>query len=243
LKKEFALEHGGPKRLTISCPANLANAEVFLDSQRIMTFASKTDLLRGATCKLPDGSLLTVRYAPIEGARFLKGLHAVRNGLPIPGSAADPVPTWAWVFMAACGLIPIVTLGGGLPALLGFGGVSATLSVSRINRWSVALRAGVCALITVACWSGLLLVSKAMVAAKVVSPANAPLASLVPAPTSPDKLVHDIGVVYYNHGYLQLDIDKIKDNLQDHCDQMQPAQCMEYLRAALAEAKKKPDIY
>lgn len=153
MKKQFALEPGGPKRLTITYPGNVANAKVLLDGQRIMGFASKADFQRGTTCKLSDGSMLTVRYGPIEGVPLLKGVHAIRNGAPLQGSAADPVPKWAWVFLIACALIPVVTLGGALPALIGFGGVGGTLSVSRLNRWSAALRAGMCALITLACWS------------------------------------------------------------------------------------------
>jgi hypothetical protein len=242
MKKEFALEHGGPKRLTVTYPARLSNAEVLFDGQRIMVFSSKPDFLRGTTCKLPDGSMLTVRFGKVAGAPIFKGVHAVRNGLPIPGSAADPAPMWAWVFIGACVLIPVITLGGLLPALLGFGGATAALTVSRLNRWSVALRAGVCALITFACWIGLLLLGTAVVAVKAVNQGKQPFSSLAPAPSSPDKLIHDIQVTYYKHGYMQSDIDKIKDNLQDQCDEMQPAQCVDYLQKALEEARNKPNI-
>jgi len=99
MKKEFALEPGSPKRLKITYPGNLASAEVLLDGQRIMAFSSKADFQRGLTCKLPDNSVLTVRYGPIEGVPLLKGVHVIRNGAPLPGSAADPVPKWAWVFI------------------------------------------------------------------------------------------------------------------------------------------------
>jgi hypothetical protein len=242
MKKEFALDSGGPKRLKITYPGNLANAEVLLDGQRIIGFSSKADFQRGTTCKLPDGSLLTVRYGPIEGAPLLKGIHAIRNGAPLPGSAADPVPKWAWGFMIACALIPVVTLGGGLPALIGFGGVAGTLTVCRVNRWSVALRAGVCAAITLACWSALGLLMTAFVAVKAVSQARPPSAITAPATSSTDKLIHDIGVAYYNHGHRQSDVAKIKDRLYDECDQMQQAQCSDYLRKELLKAQSSPDI-
>jgi hypothetical protein len=242
MKKEFALDPGGPKRLTITYPRNLANAEVLLDGQRIMAFPAKADFQRGTTCKLPDGSMLTVRFGPVEGVPLLKGVHVIRNGAPLPGSAADPVPKWAWVFMIACVLIPVVTLGGGVPALIGFAGVGATLLVSRLSRWSVALRAGVCALITLACWSALGLVALAFVVVKAVYQANPPSVITAPATSSTDKLIHDIGVAYYRHGHLQSDIDKIKDRLYDECDGMQPAQCSDYLHKALLEAQHSPDI-
>jgi hypothetical protein len=242
MKKEFALDPGGPKRLKITYSGNLANAEVLLDGQRIMAFPSKADFQRGTTCKLPDGSMLSVRYGPIEGVPLLKGIHAIRNGAPLPGSAADPVPKWAWVFMVACALIPVVTLGGGLPALIGFGGVGGTLTVSRLHRWSVALRAGVCAVITLACWSALGLLLTAFVVVKAVSQTQPPAAITAPATSSTDKLIHDIGVAYYKHGHLQSDIDKMKDRLYDECDQMQPAKCSEYLHKELLKANSSPDI-
>lgn len=242
MKKEFALEPGGPKRLTITFPGNAANASVLVDGQQIMTFPSKADFQRGTTCKLPDGSVLTVRYGPIEGIRLLKGVHVIRNGAPVPSSAADPVPKWAWVFMIACALIPVVTLGGGLPALIGFGGVGGTLSVSRLNRWSVALRAAVCALITLACWSALGLLVTTVVAVKAVSEAKPPAAVSSQITTPPDMLIHDIGVTYYKHGHLQSEIDKIKDNLYDECDRMQPPQCLDYLHNELLKAQKSPVV-
>jgi|HubBroStandDraft_6_1064221.scaffolds.fasta_scaffold205797_2 hypothetical protein len=242
MKKEFALDPGGPKRLTITHPGNLANAEVLFDGQRIMAFPTKADLQRGTTCKLPDGSMLTVRFGPIEGVPLLKGIHVIRNGAPLPGSAADPVPKWALVFMIACALIPVVTLGGALPAIIGFAGVGGTLSVSRLNRWSVALRAGVCALITLTCWSALWVVAIAFAVVKAVNQAIPPSAITAPATSSPDKLIHDIGVAYYKHGHRQSDIEKIKDNLYDECDSMQPAQCSDYLHKALLEAQNSPDI-
>jgi hypothetical protein len=242
MKKEFALDPGGPERLTITYAGNLANAEVLLDGQRIMSFPTKADFQRGTTCKLPDGSILTVRFGPIEGVRLLKGVHVIRNGAPLPGSAADPVPKWAWVFMLACALIPVVTLGGALPALIGIGGVGGTLSVSRLNRWSVALRAAVCALITLACWSALGLLATAFVVVKAVNQAKPSSAITAPAASSTDKLIHDIGVAYYKHGHLQSDIDKIKDNLYDECDRMQPAQCSDYLHKELLKAQNSPEV-
>jgi hypothetical protein len=78
MKKEFALDPGGPKRLTITYPGNLANAEVLLDGQRVMAFSSKAEFQRGTTCKLADGSMLTVRFGPIEGVPLLKGVHVIR---------------------------------------------------------------------------------------------------------------------------------------------------------------------
>src|SRR5262249_34550023 len=106
-------------------------------------------------------STLLVKYGPIEGAPFLKGVHLLHNGVPVPGSAAIPLPKWALAFMVACAVIPVVSLGGALPALLAIGGVRGVLSAARASRWSTGIRAGVCALIMVACWGafGLVLIT------------------------------------------------------------------------------------
>jgi hypothetical protein len=242
MKKEFALDPGGPKRLTITYPGNLANAEVLLDGQRLIAFSTKAEFQRGTTCKLPDGSVLTVRFGPIEGVPLLKGVHVIRNGAPLPGSAAEPVPKWAWLFMIACAAIPVITLGGALPALIGFGGVGGTLTVSRLNRWSVALRAGVCAVIALACWASLGLLVTVVHSVKAGNPAKQTVASSAPETSSTDKLIHKIGVTYYNHGYRQKAIEEIKDNLYDQCDRMQPAQCADFLQKSLLEAQNAPDV-
>jgi hypothetical protein len=125
MKREFALDPGGPKRLKITYPWNLANADVSFDGQRIASFATKADFQRGTTCKLPDGSILSVLFVfgPVEGAPFLKGVQVIRNGAPLPGSAADPVPKWAWVFIVVCAIVPVVSLGGALPAVIAVAGV------------------------------------------------------------------------------------------------------------------------
>jgi hypothetical protein len=240
MKKQFALDPGGPKRLTVTHPANIANAEILLDGQRIMAFSSKVDFVRGITCKLPDGSILTARYGPIVGLPLLKGVHLIRNGAPLPGSAADPVPKWAWAFMLACALIPVVTLGGGLPALIGFAGVGATLAISRLGTWSVPLRAGVCAAVTLACWGALALLMTVLVGVKAANQAQPSHTLSAPADSSPEKLIHTIGGVYYDHGYRHDMVAEIQDRLSDQCAELPQPKCMEILHKAMLEAQNSP---
>ncbi|HEY2459690.1 MAG TPA: hypothetical protein VGI16_02740 [Candidatus Acidoferrum sp.] len=248
LKKTFAIDPAGPRRLAVTYTPKLENAKVLLDGKEVIAFASPADFRRGTTAKMPDGSILTVRYGTIEGMPTIKnmpifqGVHVIRNGAPVAGSAADPVPKWAWIFMGLSVLIPIVSLGGGVPAVLAVGGVGGTLTVSRMSRWSTALRVGVSALITAACWTGFLLLVAIFGAAKGGVSANTVKHPPVAKVSIPDKLIHEIGVNYYKHGYLQMDIEKIKNNLYDHCDQMQPAQCETYLRKALVDAINAKDI-
>src|SRR5262249_31572651 len=145
-------DQGGVKRLKVTYLWNLTNARVFLDGKELGYFAEKADFERGAIFKLPDGSTLLIRYGAIKGAAFLKGVHLLHNGVPVPGSAAVPLPKWALAFMVACAVIPVVSLGGALPALLAIGGVRGVLYAARSSRWSAGIRAGVCTLIMVACW-------------------------------------------------------------------------------------------
>jgi hypothetical protein len=239
MKKEFALEPGGPKRLTVTYPWNLVNAEVLLDGQKIASFATKEDFQRGTTCKLPDGSMLTVRFGWVEGAPFMKGVHAIRNGAPIAGSAADPVPQWAWIFMVACALVPIVSLGGAIPAMIAVGGVSGTLSVSRLRGWPAAWRAGACAVIALACWGAFGMMAMAFRPATVRASAgwHVPITKSIFMSASPDKLMMQIDDIYEKRGYNEKAINGINDTLQKQCDLMKKSECVDFLRAALLEAE------
>jgi len=66
-----------------------------------------------------------------------------------------PIPPWAWVFVIACGIIPVITLGGAIPGAIGFGGAGGCLAVARNPSLDIAARIGICVAITAACWVGL----------------------------------------------------------------------------------------
>ncbi len=70
-------------------------------------------------------------------------------------------PGWAWIFMGLCLLIPIVTLGGAVPAVIGFIG-SWGCAVLSNQRWPMATRVVLCLLITITSWVGLILVLVAL---------------------------------------------------------------------------------
>lgn len=74
---------------------------------------------------------------------------SVRTGRPVvnPGTT----PTWAWVFMVACGIIPVLTLGGAVPTAIGVGGAAGCRKIARGASHS-GVRIGLCLLVTVACW-------------------------------------------------------------------------------------------
>jgi hypothetical protein len=71
---------------------------------------------------------------------------------------APPLPPWAWAFVVLCGAIPLVTLGGAIPAAIGFGAAAGCSGAARFKSWSTATRVGICLAITVAAWAGLLAV-------------------------------------------------------------------------------------
>ena len=74
-------------------------------------------------------------------------------GAPVRAStAAIPVPGWAYIFAVACAIIPVVTLGGLIPAVVGLGGASACVKVSSSGSIPGALRLLICVGITLGCW-------------------------------------------------------------------------------------------
>jgi hypothetical protein len=243
-KEDFWLEPGGPKRLMVEYEPRFKHAEVKFDGQKVITFASPAEFNRGTTVKLSDGSLLTAKYGPIAGAewlRVLKGIHLIRNGVPVPGSAAEPLPKWTWAFVVACGVICL--FGGAIPALIGFGGTTGVMSVSRNARWTIGKRVGACAAITAACWIAILALAVMVAGVKGASQRAAMSAdstetarNSVPL-TRNEQLLHEIAVAYYQHGHLTSDVEKTKDFLADRCDTMSEDACSQYLKQELAKAK------
>jgi hypothetical protein len=235
MKKEFALDPGGPKRLTITYSWTVSNAEVDLDGRRVMSFASRADLRRGHTGKLADGSALSVRFGSLEGAPFLKGFHVIRNGAPLPGSAADPVPGWAWIFMIACAFIPVITLGGALPAVLGVSGMSAIATLARRQPWSVGIRVGASAAVTLSCWLSLGLFSMALRKPASSQPQgwHVPFSTAITMSSSPDQLISQIDNEYIKRGYNEQAINGINENLRQNFGALEQSQNVACLRAAL----------
>jgi hypothetical protein len=63
-----------------------------------------------------------------------------------------PIPAWAWIFAVACGIIPVLTLGGAIPGAIGFGGAAGCVGVARGESMPLAGRIAACVAITVGCW-------------------------------------------------------------------------------------------
>lgn len=71
-------------------------------------------------------------------------------------------PRWAWIFIGLCLLIPVVTLGGAVPAVIGFIGAWSCAGLASNTRWPIAIRVGLCLMVTIASWVGLTLALAAL---------------------------------------------------------------------------------
>jgi hypothetical protein len=72
------------------------------------------------------------------------------------GKWLPKAPRWAWIFIGLCLLIPIVTLGGAVPAVIGFIGAWGCAGLAS-TRWPIVARVVLCLLVTIASWTGLIL--------------------------------------------------------------------------------------
>jgi hypothetical protein len=76
--------------------------------------------------------------------------RSVQTGQPT--APLQTIPKWAWIFVVACVVMPIITLGGAIPALLGIGGAFGCVIISRhptrSRRAKIMWSLGV----TVLCW-------------------------------------------------------------------------------------------
>ncbi|MDO8915811.1 MAG: hypothetical protein Q7W16_07005 [Coriobacteriia bacterium] len=91
----YALERGAEKSLEISFDGPIwKNTQIRLDGELVGSFPDKKAFAAGAAFPLPDGSVLHAQFAhrmPV----------LLRDGVPVPGSATDPVQT----LRTACGIL------------------------------------------------------------------------------------------------------------------------------------------
>ncbi len=96
-------------------------------------------------------NLLSVSYdLSIDG-------RSVETGQPI--APIVPMPKWAWLFVLACIAIPVVALGGALPAIIGFVGAYACVAVVRKVEWKPIGRVAAAIGVVAAAWGVFLVLS------------------------------------------------------------------------------------
>ena len=80
----------------------------------------------------------------------------LRNGEHFKGVDQEPeiatMPAWGWAFVGGCLAIPVLTLGGAIPAVLGFGGASACWSMARGSAKQPRKSILQCVAITLLCY-------------------------------------------------------------------------------------------
>lgn len=67
-------------------------------------------------------------------------------------SEHQSIPKWTWFFVAICVAIPVVSIGGGIPAAIGVGGAFACISVVRKSSQSRQVQALICTVVSLVCW-------------------------------------------------------------------------------------------
>jgi hypothetical protein len=122
-KKQFALEPGGPKRVTLSWSGFWKNFEIAFDGTLVGRIETKQQLETGSSFALPDGSQLNVQ---LKRVAMTQELQVLRNGIPLPGSASEPAERLS----AAAGMLYFVAvLNAALGILAGLAQVTFLLSL------------------------------------------------------------------------------------------------------------------
>ncbi len=67
----------------------------------------------------------------------------------------DGLPGWAWPLVALCFFIPVATLGGAIPIVLGLGGGMGVANLAKNSGRSTGARVALSIALTLLVWIGL----------------------------------------------------------------------------------------
>jgi len=150
-QQSYSLEEEGPKRLTLKWGFGWKELKVYLDGRKVGQIDGGLKVLKkGGVVALPDGRELRVRV----DQKFLgPHVHLHVDDAPVPGSEFKPIPKWSYAFVGACVLIPIVSLGGAIPAALGIGGAAGVAALARDESKPLGTRLALSAAVCVGCWT------------------------------------------------------------------------------------------
>lgn len=79
--------------------------------------------------------------------------HAMQSRRDADRFASEGLPGWAWIFMIACGAIPVISLGGAIPMAIGFASVAGCRQIAIDSKQPLATRVAVCLGITILAWA------------------------------------------------------------------------------------------
>ena len=149
-RQHLALEAGEPPRLELEWGGYMREFEIYLDGNRIGRIdGGQAELKQGRDFDLPDGSTLTIRLARTA---MLDELQVLRDGKPLPGSAANPRQklkgavrmATLWGVVEAIGGIALLITGSSTWLGLGFSQLSIPIGLILfvcavyLSRWSTA---------------------------------------------------------------------------------------------------------
>lgn len=126
---------------------------IFVDGQEVVRAQSLLDF--GSDHPIRIGTHPALVRISTNGLTFRYDLavdgRSVETGKEL--TRRPPMPKWAWVFIVLCAAIPVVSLGGAVPVLIGIAGAGACSAVARRTVWPAPARAAACAVVALACWA------------------------------------------------------------------------------------------
>lgn len=158
----FQLEDGTSHTVRLEHGQFSGKREIYLDDKPVVKEKKIFDTGSSHSFPINDQTCTVVIKATGFGAKYdcLIGKRSVVTGKEVLPQL--PLPGWAWVFIVACGIIPILTIGGAIPTILGVGGAFYCASVSRDSSKKTGTRVAVCLGTAIACWVLVLLVLGAL---------------------------------------------------------------------------------
>ena len=75
------------------------------------------------------------------------------NAHKAPKAPKPPIPRWAWIFAAACFVIPVFTIGGAIPTAIGAFSGLGILGISRKPGFNTRKKVILCSLVTGSAWT------------------------------------------------------------------------------------------
>jgi len=123
-----------------------------LNALKSFTQLVSHDLARGRSQRQVVGQLTERGFPEKTVKQFVNEIAKTTKRVRGQGAQSQGVPPWAWLFIVACGVIPLVAFGGAIPTAIGVGGASGCAAIARNSSRAVVIRIVACIGVTVVCW-------------------------------------------------------------------------------------------